>query len=37
MNYPKGIKKTNNINPVTKETSYKNRGMTLEVMNIIEK
>ncbi|MBR1937271.1 MAG: Holliday junction resolvase RecU [Bacilli bacterium] len=30
MNYPKGIKKTNNINPVTKETSYKNRGMTLE-------
>ena len=30
MNYPNGIKKVNNTNPITKETSYKNRGMTLE-------
>lgn len=30
MNYPNGIKKTSSVIKENKETSYKNRGMTLE-------
>ena len=30
MNYPNGIKKEKNTSSITKEISYKNRGMTLE-------
>ena len=30
MNYPNGVKKTNNNSSIIKEISHKNRGMTLE-------
>ena len=30
MNYPNGVKKSNNVNPLVNKISHKNRGMTLE-------